>query len=125
MLRALLCALFVCVNSPLPTHADGEVDAAVAAAPETFAIAAPRTAGEFVYGSHLSAIDHAALARSDGFRLMWGYVPWQQVEPNRGDYLFRKQDKWGKPLPNALSNVVSAAADGGMKLVLRIDEVPG
>jgi hypothetical protein len=56
---------------------------------------------------------------------MWGYVPWQQVEPNRGEFLFRKQDKWGKPLPNALTNVVSAAADSNMKLILRVDEVPG
>jgi hypothetical protein len=93
-------------------------------APEVFAIAPPRPAGEFVYGTHLSAIDHAALARKDGFQLMWGYVPWQQVEPTRGNFLFRKQDRWGKPQPNALSNVVSAAADGGMKLILRVDEVP-
>jgi Cellulase (glycosyl hydrolase family 5) len=109
LLPALLCALFVSVST---AHAD------------TISVAGPRAAGDFVYGTHLSAIDHAALARSDGFRLMWAYVPWQQVEPQRGDFLFRKQDRWGKPVANALTNVISAAADSGMKVILRIDEVP-
>ena len=54
---------------------------------------------------------------------MWGYVPWQQVEPNRGDFLFRKQDKWGKPLPNALTNVINAAAQADMKIILRLDSL--
>jgi hypothetical protein len=129
LLSAVLCAAFVFVNAPFSLRAEGpDVVPAIAtdaAIPDVFAIAAPRPAGEFVYGSHLSAIDHAALARKDGFRLMWGYIPWQQVEPARGDFLFRKQDRWGKPQPNALTNVVSAAADGGMKLILRVDEVPG
>ncbi|MDQ3808852.1 MAG: hypothetical protein M3336_01020 [Chloroflexota bacterium] len=89
------------------------------------ATAAPRPTGQFDYGTHINAMDHAQLARAAGFKLMWGYVPWQQVEPVRGDLQFRKQDRWGRPLPNALTNVVSAAADAGMKLVLRIDEVPG
>jgi hypothetical protein len=126
LLPALLCALFVSVNSPLITHADELSDATITVAPlpDAFSVAGPRAAGDFVYGTHLSAIDHAALARSDGFRLIWGYVPWQQVEPRRGEFLFRKQDRWGKPVANALTNVVSAAADGGMKMILRIDEVP-
>src|SRR5207253_6282534 len=94
------------------------------AAPAPFTLGAPRPAGQFIYGTHISAIDHAAMARQAGFRLMWGYVPWQQVEPNRGDFLFRKQDRWGKPVANALTNVVDAAASGGMKVILRIDEVP-
>src|SRR5207244_337600 len=97
-------------------------------APTTAAVvrvAAPRPANAFVYGTHISALDHAATAHQDGFRLMWGYVPWQQVEPNRGDFLFRKQDKWGKPLPNALTNVINAAAQADMKIILRLDEVPG
>src|SRR5437870_58683 len=92
-------------------------------APTTVAevrVAPPRPANQFVYGTHISALDHAATAHQAGFRLMWGYVPWQQVEPNRGDFLFRKQDKWGKPLPNALSNVVSAAAQADMKIILRL-----
>ncbi len=96
-------------------------------APTTAAVvrvAAPRPVNAFVYGTHISALDHAATARQDGFRLMWGYVSWQQVEPNRGDFLFRKQDKWGKPLPNALTNVINAAAQADMKIILRLDEVP-
>ena len=86
---------------------------------------APRPVGQFIYGTHITAIDHAQLARSDGFNLMWGYVPWQQVEPTRGDFLFRSQDRWGQPTPNALTNVINAAANANMKLILRIDEVPG
>jgi hypothetical protein len=113
---AILCSAFVFINSPFAIHAEAPADATIAAA---------RPSGEFVYGTHVSGIDHAAMARQDGFGLMWAYVPWQQVEPNRGDFLFRKQDKWGKPLPNALTNVVSAAADANMKLILRVDEVPG
>ncbi|HEY3063650.1 MAG TPA: hypothetical protein VGL99_32155 [Chloroflexota bacterium] len=89
-----------------------------------FAIAQLRPAGEFEYGTHVAAV-HAPMARAAGFKLMWGYVPWQQVEPTRGDFVFRKQDQWGKPQPNALTNVISAAADAGMKVILRIDEVPG
>src|SRR5215831_4763828 len=94
LLAALLCALFALTSAPAATFADA-----------TYSIAAPRPAGQFVYGTHVSALDHAAMAHAAGFGLMWGYVPWQQVEPNRGEFLFRKQDQWGKPLPNALTNV--------------------
>ena len=128
LLSAVLSALFLSTNAPLPTHADDLQEASVAAVPlpqDPFTIASPRPAGHFVYGAHVSALDHAGLAQANGFNLVWGYVPWQQVEPHRGEFLFRKQDKWGKPFPNALTNVVSAAADAGMKLILRIDEVPG
>ena len=124
LLSALSCALLFSVNLALPTHAD-DLQQAAAVPSDQFTLAGPRAAGDFVYGTHVTAIDHAPLARNDGFKLMWAYVSWQQVEPERGQFLFRKQDKWGKPQPNALSNVVSAAADAGMKLILRIDEVPG
>jgi hypothetical protein len=98
----------------------------VAAPPQApvITIAAPRPAGQFAYGTHITGIDHAAWAHKDGFGLMWAYVPWQQVEPSRGQFLFRQQDKWGQPSPNALTNVVNAVGDGGMKLILRVDEVP-
>ena len=125
--RALVCALLLLSNLTVAAHADDAPDAAIAAlavVPPPFSIASPRPNGEFVYGTHVSGIDHASLAQKDGFKLMWAYVPWQQVEPERGTFLFRRQDKWGKPEPNALSNVVSAAADAGMKLILRVDEVP-
>jgi cellulase (glycosyl hydrolase family 5) len=104
LLSAVLCSLLLAATTPA-THAD--------------------PASQFVYGTHISALDHAPLASKDGFKLMWAYIPWQQVEPERGTFLFRKQDKWGQPVANALSNVVSAAADANMKLILRIDEVPG
>jgi hypothetical protein len=110
----LLAAALLAANSSLPTAHAAE-----------FAIAAPRPVGQFEYGTHINAMDHAQMARADGFRLMWGYIPWQAVEPSRGEFLFRKQNKWGQPEPNALTNVVAAAADAGMKIVLRIDEVPG
>ncbi len=129
LISAVVCAVFLVSSSPLSTHADEATDASIAVAtapaPASFTIAPPRPAGQFVYGTHISALDHAPMAAKDGFKLMWAYVPWQQVEPERGSFLFRKQDKWGKPQPNALTNVVSAAADAGMKLILRIDEVPG
>jgi polysaccharide biosynthesis protein PslG len=128
LLSALSSALLLSLSLPLATHADDlqQAGATVAAVPaDLFTLAGPRSAGDFVYGTHLSGLDHAALARSNGFKLMWGYIPWQQVEPQRGEFVFRKQDKWGKPQPNALTNVVSAAADANMKLILRIDEVPG
>jgi hypothetical protein len=130
LLSAALCALLLAATTPLATLADdttqGEnVSAAPAPPPPPpVTIASPRPAGQFAYGTHISAVDHASLASKDGFNLMWAYIPWQQVEPERGTYLFRQQDKWGKPVPNALSNVVSAAADNNMKLILRIDEVP-
>jgi len=115
-------------NAVLGTYADDATDAsppvALAPQPPAFSISTPRPTGQFVYGTHIGALDHAPLASKDGFNLMWAYVPWQQVEPERGTFLFRKQDKWGQPLPNALSNVVSAAAGANMKLILRIDEVP-
>ena len=80
------------------------------AASATVTVAAPRPPSQFGYGTHLAAFDHAALAHQDGFGLMWGYVPWQQIEPSRGDFLFRHQDRWGRPRPNALTNAVNAAA---------------
>jgi Cellulase (glycosyl hydrolase family 5) len=124
LLSALSCTLLLSLNVPLSARADDPPDATAAAPQDQFTLAAPRSSGDFVYGTHVSALDHAPLARKNGFKLMWAYVPWQQVEPERGQFLFRKQDKWGKPQPNALTNVVSAAADAGMKLILRIDEVP-
>lgn len=127
--RAMLCALFLFANAPLATRADDSTapatdTASVPAAADHFTLAGPRPSGEFVYGTHVSALDHASMAARNGFRLMWGYVSWRQVEPERGTFLFRKQDKWGKPLPNALTNVVNAAAGANMKLILRVDEVP-
>jgi hypothetical protein len=96
-----------------------------ARAESSFAILPPRPAGDFVYGSHVIAMDHAHWAHQVGFRLMWGYVPWQQVEPTRGDFTFKSKDEWGGTSPNPLTNVVTAARDAGMKLILRLDEVPG
>lgn len=124
--RALMSAILLMSCAPLATYADPGADPSIAAAPSpvVFSVAAPRPNGGFAYGTHISGIDHAAIAHADGFRLMSAYVPWQGVEPARGEFLFRKQDKWGKPQPNALTNVVSAAASAGMKLVLRVDEVP-
>ena len=87
--------------------------------------AAPRPAGQFVYGTHLAALNHASLAQQDGFGLMWGYVPWEQVEPSRGSFLFKSKDRWGNPVANPLTNVLNAASAAGMKVILRLDEVPG
>ena len=88
------------------------------------ALAAEAPTGAFVYGTHLSAVDHAAWARQNGFGFMWAYVPWQEIEPSRGDFLFKHKDRWGGTFPNALTNVVTGARDAGMHVVLRLDEVP-
>ena len=106
---ALLAALFV-----LPLETSAATDAPVA----------KRPAGQFVYGTHISAVDHAPMAYQAGFRLMWAYISWKDIEPNRNEFLFRKQDQWGRPLPNALTNVVSSAAAANMKVILRLDDVP-
>jgi hypothetical protein len=130
LFRSLLAGAFLFVNAPLASFADEAPAADVAAAiavplpTERLAVASPRPAGDFVYGAHLSGIDHAGMAHDDGFKLMWGYVAWQQVEPQRGTFLFKQQDQWGKPQANALTNVVDAANKGGMKVILRLDEVP-
>jgi hypothetical protein len=55
---------------------------------------------------------------------MWAYIPWQQVEPSRGDFVFKHQDKWGQVSANPLTNVLTAARNAGMQVILRVDEVP-
>jgi hypothetical protein len=113
-LPAILACVMSLVVSALPVNAES-----------TFAILPPRPTGDFEYGTHVIAMDHAQWARQVGFRLMWGYVPWQQVEPTRGGFQFKSKDEWGSTSPNPLTNVVTAARESGMKLILRLDEVPG
>lgn len=85
----------------------------------------PRAKGQFIYGA-LTANSGATatLAKDAGFTHMWGYVPWSNVEPSRGRFVFKEQDEWGQTKANDLTNVVKAAKDAGLKFVLRIDAVP-
>jgi len=77
-----------------------------------------------VYGTHLARLDHAQLAHAAGFESLCGYVSWQQVEPTRIHFLFKTSDRWGSTTPNPLSNVLQAANDAGMPVILRLDGVP-
>jgi hypothetical protein len=123
----LLCALFLSAAIPPALAAEAPDDAPAPAsdvASPALVAGAPRPAGQFAFGTHLIAVDHAAWARQNGFDLMWAYVAWQEVEPARGDFLFKHKDRWGGTFPNALTNVVTAAREAGMHVVLRLDEVP-
>src|ERR1700687_1423202 len=63
----------------------------------------------FTYGTILTALDNAPLARDGGFTLMSAYVAWRAVEPSRGQYIFEQQDQWGRTAANDLTNVLNAA----------------
>jgi hypothetical protein len=81
--------------------------------------------GSFTYGT-LSANPSkmAGKAKEAGFSHIWIYVPWRNVEPSKGRFLFKEQDEWGRPVANDLTNAIEAARQHGLKLVLRLDEPP-
>jgi hypothetical protein len=83
---------------------------------------APQTT--FNYGTIVTELGDAPLARQGGFTLMSAYVAWSSVEPNRGQYIFEQKDQWGRPVANDLTNVVAAAQNNGLKIGLRLDSPP-
>ena len=97
------------------------LSAALPAAAADSAVAVPTS---FEYGTILTDLSHASLARQGGFNLMSAYVAWSAVEPSRGQYLFDQKDQWGRPVANDLSNVVTTAQNNGLKVGLRLDSPP-
>jgi len=55
---------------------------------------------------------------------MSGYVAWKRVEPAKGQFVFNTKNQYGQTTANDLTNVLAAARDSGLKLILRIDEPP-
>ncbi len=110
--RALACGLVVLavsLSATLPTAAsDG----------------AAGIQSHFGYGTILTSLDDAPLARDGGFTLMSAYVAWSDVEPTRGQYIFEQKDQWGRTAANDLTNVVNAARNNGLKVGLRLDSPP-
>jgi hypothetical protein len=78
----------------------------------------------FSYGTILTALDNAPLARDGGFTLLSAYVAWRAVEPSRGQYIFDQHDQWGRTAANDLTNVLNAARANGLKVGLRLDAPP-
>src|ERR1700716_2833548 len=78
----------------------------------------------FSYGTILTALDNAPLARDGGFTLLNAYVAWRAVEPSRGQFIFDQHDQWGRTSANDLTNVLNAARANGLKVGLRLDAPP-
>ena len=86
---------------------------------------APRPAGQFVYGAWLAdPANTARTATAVGLTHMAAHVAWSQVEPSRGRYLFKERTSWGAPVANDLTNVLTAAREAGLKVVLRVGAPP-
>src|SRR5712691_10032421 len=83
---------------------------------------APRA--NFAYGTILTALENAPVARDGGFTLLSAYVAWRAVEPSRGQYIFEQHDQWGRTAANDLTNVLDAARANGLKVGLRLDGPP-
>src|SRR5882762_4975760 len=83
---------------------------------------APRAS--FAYGTILTALENAPVARDGGFTLLSAYVAWRAVEPSRGQYIFEQRDQWGRTAANDLTNVLNAARENGLKVGLRLDAPP-
>ncbi|HEX2036323.1 MAG TPA: hypothetical protein VHS99_19240 [Chloroflexota bacterium] len=93
--------------------------------PLTVVAASPRPAGQFVYGAWLTdPMATARLAKAAGLTHMSAYVSWSKVEPSRGRYLFKERTSWGAPVANDLTNVLTAAREAGLQVVLRLDDPP-
>jgi hypothetical protein len=105
--RALCSLVMLLAASSLPAAAEGT----------------PARSG-FAYGVILNALDSAPQARAGGFTLMSAYVPWGNVEPSRGQFVFEHQDQWGRTSANDLTNVIDAARANGLKVGLRLDQPP-
>ncbi|HEU5315521.1 MAG TPA: hypothetical protein VFX49_05385 [Chloroflexota bacterium] len=107
------------VPSPTPQPAAAP---APTAAPLPTTLRAP---GHFIYGAVLADPKGSVnAARAAGLTHVSAFVPWQNVEPSKGRYLFKEKESWGAPVANDLTNVVEAARAANLKVVLRLDEPP-
>ena len=104
---AALCAASTLLGGALPVGAEDTL---------------PRAS--FTYGTILTALENAPVARDGGFNLLSAYVAWRAVEPSRGQYIFEQRDQWGRTAANDLTNVLNAARENGLKIGLRLDAPP-
>jgi polysaccharide biosynthesis protein PslG len=110
--RSFICGL-VALAAALATTLPAAADNSAATAPSPF-----------TYGTILTSLDDAHLARDGGFNVMSAYVAWSSVEPARGRYIFEQHDQWGQTSANDLTNVINAAQANGLKVGLRLDSPP-
>ena len=95
---------------------------AAATAPfEPIGPSAVLAAGEFAYGTIVDTTNPRSMrmAREAGFTHAKMIIHWQSLEPRRGRYL------WKETPQNDLDNVIRAARAERLRLVLRVDGVPG
>ncbi|MDP8924436.1 MAG: glycoside hydrolase family 5 protein, partial [Chloroflexota bacterium] len=80
-----------------------------------------RAAGDFTYGVIVDTTNPRSmrLARQAGFTHAKMIIRWPSVEPRRGRY------RWEETAQNDLDNVIKAARGGDMRLIVRVDGVPG
>lgn len=95
------------------------------AAPTATPLPPLRAPGHFTYGAVLAdPKGSAGAAKAAGLTHISAFVPWKNVEPRKGHYLFKQMESWGAPVANDLTNVVSAAKAQNLKVVLRLDDAP-
>ncbi|HEV2123951.1 MAG TPA: hypothetical protein VGW38_14395, partial [Chloroflexota bacterium] len=84
-----------------------------------------RPSGQFIYGAVVgNPTSTASQAKSAGLTHISAFVPWKNVEPRKGHFLFKQMESWGEPVANDLTNVLNAAKANGLKLVFRLDSPP-
>ena len=76
---------------------------------------------DFAYGVIVDSIDprSMAAAREAGFTHAKMITFWDRLEPRPGDFFWRKTDQ------NDFDNILRAARNEDMKLIVRVDNVPG
>jgi hypothetical protein len=55
---------------------------------------------------------------------MSAFLAWRRLEPRRGDFLFKTRTAGGQLTPNDLTNVLNAAREAGLRVILRLDDPP-
>lgn len=109
-------------GNPLRLTADSAWDDFAAARPGVPlalppALTAPAQAGKpddsFGYGVNMADLSTAYLVKDVGFNWAKGYVNWETVEPERGEF------RWVDP-----DNVVNAFGGHGLKILLRVHGSP-
>jgi hypothetical protein len=79
---------------------------------------------DFFYGAMVAGLDHAGKLPAAGFSHMWAFVAWSTVVGQKsGEFKFNPSS--GSVIPNDLTNVLTAARNDHLKVVLRLDSPPG
>ncbi|MFN0073902.1 MAG: cellulase family glycosylhydrolase [Chloroflexota bacterium] len=76
---------------------------------------------DFAYGVIVDSTDPRSMARAReaGFTHAKMITFWDRLEPSKGDFFWRKTDQ------NDFDNILRAARKEDMKLIVRVDNVPG